>query len=147
MKGFGEFRNDQGLTQEEISLISDWIDADAPKGNNPNVLPPVPKFPKSSPFVVPKNALVVHGDFSLGREFVLDGLYPQSVTSTGTLRVVANFPDGHVEPLLWLYEYKDSFRHAFLLRKAIVLPTGTTITGVPSGAELVLLPGKLARKK
>jgi hypothetical protein len=147
VKGFGDFRNDQGLTQEEISLISDWIDADAPKGNNPNVLPPVPKFPKTSPFVVPKNALTVQGDTSLSRTFILDGLYPQTVPSTQTLRVVANFPDGHVEPLLWLYEYKDAFRHPFLLRKPMELPAGTTITGVPSGVELVLLPGKLAKKK
>jgi len=147
VKGFGDFRNDQGLTQEEISLISDWIDADAPRGNNPNVLPPTPKFPKIIPFTFPKTALVVNGDFSLDRAFVLDGLYPQSVPANKTLRIVANFPDGHIEPLLWLYEYKDSFRHPYLLRKAMELPAGTTITGVPSGTELVLLPGKLPKKK
>src|SRR5262245_22819009 len=26
VKGFGEFRNDQGLTQEQIGLITDWIE-------------------------------------------------------------------------------------------------------------------------
>jgi hypothetical protein len=32
VKGFGDFRNEQALTQEEIEMISDWIDADAPRG-------------------------------------------------------------------------------------------------------------------
>jgi len=26
VKGFGNFRNDQGLTQEQITLISDWVE-------------------------------------------------------------------------------------------------------------------------
>src|SRR5580765_6541334 len=44
VKGFGSFRNDQGLMQEQIEVITDWVQSDAPKGNNPNTLPKVPKF-------------------------------------------------------------------------------------------------------
>ena len=39
IKGFGEFRNDQALTQEQIELIVDWIQNDAPRGNNRRALP------------------------------------------------------------------------------------------------------------
>ena len=34
VKGFGEFRNDQALTQEQIELISDWVEGGMTKGNN-----------------------------------------------------------------------------------------------------------------
>jgi hypothetical protein len=32
VKGFGDFRNDQGLTQAELDLITDWVDSDTPRG-------------------------------------------------------------------------------------------------------------------
>ena len=31
VKGFGDFRNDQGLTQEQLELISNWVDGGAPE--------------------------------------------------------------------------------------------------------------------
>jgi hypothetical protein len=142
VKGFGDFRNDQGLTQEEIELIGDWIESGARRGNNPEMLPPVPKFSKPTAFTKPKAAVSVKDDFTLKSAFYLDGLFPQSVPSGASLRVTATFPDGHVEPLLWLYQYQDAFRHPFLYRTPIDLPAGTTIQGLPQGAEVLLLPGK-----
>src|SRR5262249_8469898 len=44
VKGFGSFRNDTGLTQEQIELITDWVEEDTPKGNNPRALPKDPTF-------------------------------------------------------------------------------------------------------
>src|SRR5262245_34804340 len=79
VKGFGDFRNDQGLTQAELELITDWVDSDTPRGNNRNVLPKEPKFDKPSVFKVPKNAIVADGELKLDREFVLDGVFPSSV--------------------------------------------------------------------
>src|SRR4051812_12112021 len=38
VKGFGNFRDDQGLSQADLELITDWVDSDTPKGNNPNAL-------------------------------------------------------------------------------------------------------------
>ena len=147
VKGFGEFRNDQGLTQEEIELIGGWIDADAPKGNNPALLPPVPKFIQASGFAVPKASITTAGDLSLDRAFTLDGLFPRKMQSDSSARIVAAFPDGHIEPLLWLYQYADSAAHPFLYRKPMELPAGTWIRGVPPGSEIVLLPGKRVAAK
>ncbi|HEX4999747.1 MAG TPA: cytochrome c [Terriglobia bacterium] len=147
VKGFGDFRNDAGLTQEEIELIADWIDSDAPRGNNPGALPPLPRFKKPSGFSLPREALRVSGDLALTRPFILDGLYPEKVGGNGTARIVARFPDGRIEPLLWLYEYQDAFAHPFLLRAPIELPKGSVIHGIPSGAQMVLLPGKKAAPK
>src|SRR5260370_26151351 len=33
VKGFGEFKNDRGLTQEEIGIIANWVTGGAPEGN------------------------------------------------------------------------------------------------------------------
>lgn len=34
VSGFGDFRNNQALTAEQIELITDWVQDDTPKGNN-----------------------------------------------------------------------------------------------------------------
>ncbi len=39
VKGFGHFRNDQSLTQEQIELITKWVDGGIRRGNNPRLLP------------------------------------------------------------------------------------------------------------
>src|SRR5258706_14833473 len=41
VKGFGSFRNEQALMQEEITLIENWVNGNLPEGN-PNDLPPRP---------------------------------------------------------------------------------------------------------
>src|SRR6266700_1414313 len=33
VKGFGDFRNDQGLSSEELELIVSWVDGGVPEGN------------------------------------------------------------------------------------------------------------------
>src|SRR5580700_3377055 len=38
VKGFGEFRDDRGLTQEELETISSWVEGGAPEGE-PKYLP------------------------------------------------------------------------------------------------------------
>ena len=54
--------------------------------------------------------------------------------------IIAELPDGRVEPLLWLDGYKPQFAHVFLFRSPIELPAGTVISGIPSGSSIVLLP-------
>src|SRR2546428_12686850 len=71
VKGFGHFRNDQGLTQEEIGLISDWVEGGMVKGNNPNALPSAPKFEPPVQFRIPKNAIAVAGGLTLDHAVTL----------------------------------------------------------------------------
>src|SRR5580765_6626085 len=42
VEGFGEFRNDEALSQEQVSLIAEWVESGTLHGNNPNVLPAPP---------------------------------------------------------------------------------------------------------
>ena len=53
---------------------------------------------------------------------------------------MAELPSGRVEPLLWLYEYRDEYGHPFLLRHPLDLPAGTRILGIPEDAEVALIP-------
>ena len=142
VKGFGDFRNDQGLTQVELELITDWVDSDTPKGNNPNALPKEPKFEKPATYKTPKESIDISGEVTLDRDVAVDGLLPVKVASGASIKIVASLPGGETEPLLWLYEYKDTYQHPFLLRSRIDLPRGTVIRGVPPDAKIVLIPGK-----
>jgi hypothetical protein len=142
VKGFGDFKNDQGLSLEEIELITDWVDSDAPRGNNPNSLPAVPKFQKPATFKLPKNAIEVRGSFSVKSGLRLDGLFAERVPTGGSIKIMAVLPDGYIEPLLWLYEYDPQVPHPFLFRKPLNLPAGTKIEGIPSNARVFLLQSK-----
>jgi hypothetical protein len=145
VKGFGDFRNDQGLSQAELELITDWVDSDTPKGNNPNALPKEPKLDKPGTFKIPKGAITVSGDLTLSNVVIVDGLFPEKVATETSTKILAVLPDGRSEPLLWLYEYKDSYRHPFLFREPVELPPGTVIHGVPRDAEILLIPGKKSK--
>jgi hypothetical protein len=140
VKGFGNFRNDQGLTQEQIALVTDWVEGGIVKGNNPIALPAAPKFERPAPFTLPRNSIAVTDGLTLHQAVTVDGLYPEHVPQGASMQIVAVLPDGEVAPLLWLYEYKDSYRHPFLFRKRLNLPAGTVIRGMPLNAKIVLIP-------
>ena len=138
VKGFGEFRNDEALTAEQIELITDWVQDDTPKGNNPRMLPKMPSFGPSAAFTPPRGVVRVGETLTLKAGLLLDGLLPERATDGA--QIVATLPDGRVEPLLWLYGYGDAFRHPFLLRRPLELPAGTIIRGVKPPASVLLLP-------
>ena len=145
VKGFGDFRNDQALTPEQIELIVSWTDGGVPEGEEKD-LPPAPKFEGMTAGVAPKGSLSVSGDLTLKTDFRLDGLLPQHVPPKSSFQITATLPDGSVQPLVWIQDYKPEWSHAFLLREPIDLPKGTVIRGVPKDAGVALLPaaGKTA---
>jgi len=138
VKGFGDFRNDQALTAEQIELITDWIQDDTPKGNNPRMLPPLPKFSPAAATPVPPQAIRVTDTLVVKSPLVLDGLLPEQ-GADGT-QIVAVRPDGRVVPLLWLYGYEEKYQHPFFLRKPLALEAGAIIRGVKPPASVLLLP-------
>jgi len=139
VKGFGEFRNDQALTAEQLEMITSWVEGGVPEGDVKD-LPPVPNSFQPSKDQPLKGALTVRGDFALNRPFTLDGLLPDKIPSNASIQVVAQLPDGTVEPLVWFYEYKSEYKHPFLFRVPLMLPRGTVIHGIPAGSSITLLP-------
>jgi hypothetical protein len=139
VKGFGTFRNDTSLTQEQIELVTNWVEQDTPRGNNRRSLPPIPTFAKPGAQKADRPGLPVSGTMTLAQAITLDGVLPDQVPDGESMKVTAILPGGRVEPLVWLYAYKGAYRHAFLFRRPLDLPAGTIIEGVPLNARLLLL--------
>jgi hypothetical protein len=144
VKGFGDFRNDQGLTAEQLELIVDWEEGGAPEGEEKDLPahPVFPKFPLAEAGEHHTKEIMIRGELKLHDSFQLDGLLPKIVPDGVSFQVTAELPDGSVEPLLWLENYKKQYGHPFLLRRPLMLPAGTVIRGVPEDVSVALLPGK-----
>ncbi|MBV8845425.1 MAG: cytochrome c [Bryobacterales bacterium] len=147
IKGFGDFRNDRALTPEEMEIVVSWADGGVPEGEDKDLLPQ----PKLSEFATPastKDDFVLNGEVTLTKALKVDGLLPVSVPEHGSFQIVATLPDGAVQPLLWLDDYKPQFAHPFLFRTPLDLPAGTIISGVPAGSKVMLLkPGPQPAEK
>ena len=141
IKGYGDFRNDQALTPEEVERIVSWADGGDPVGE-PKDLPEPPKSLEPEKFHHSKGELSATGDFALPRAFRLDGLWPENLPEKGRFKIRAELPDGTVELLVWLEDYKTKFGHPFLFRTPLNLPAHTVIRGIPPGAKIALLPAK-----
>ena len=139
VKGFGQFRNDLSLSQEQIELITRWVDGGIRRGNNPGMLPKTPDFkPAARPIVTPADAIRVSGRLVLERPIILSGIFPEHIAPERSIQIAAVLPNGRIEPLVWLHGYDARYAHAFLLRRALALPMGTTIRGVPSDTTIAL---------
>src|ERR1700691_3707062 len=64
VKGFGDFRNDQALTPEQLELVVSWVDGGVPEGEEKD-LPPPPKASSETPPAHPHGELAVSGDTTL----------------------------------------------------------------------------------
>jgi len=139
VKGFGDFRNDQALTPEQIEVIQSWADGGVPEGE-PADLPKGDPAPGAGAVPRPRGTVELSGDFTIKRAFTIDGLLPLEVPDKASLQITAELPDGSVEPLVWLEDYKPKFAHPFLLRTPLELPAGTVIRGVLPGSRIALFP-------
>jgi hypothetical protein len=143
VKGFGDFRNDQGLTPEQLELITSWVGGGVPEGEAKD-LAPDPKFDQPAPESSSHGSIAVSGEFQLPKDFSLDGVLPKAVSEDAAFQITAEMPDGSIEPLLWFEHYSAKFAHPFLYRNSIELPAGTKIHGVPPGSTVLLLPAAAA---
>ena len=137
--GFGDFRDDQSLTETELELIAAWAEGGAPEGD-PALLPPTPDFRKSAESPIPGGTeIVVDGRLELRRAIRLVAIRPGTLPAGATLQVVARRPDGTIEPLLWLYDYQPRFSRTYVYRDAIALPAGTVVETSPANGGTVVL--------
>jgi hypothetical protein len=139
VKGFGDFRDDQSLTPEQLELIVDWEEGGAPEGE-PKDLPPPVSASTPPALAHPADPVAITGDTKLSHPLTLGGIWPEKIPEGATLQMTAVTPDGSIYPLIWLYTYTMKFNHPFLLRTALELPAGTVIKGVPSEANISLVP-------
>ncbi len=145
VKGFGEFSNDTSLTPEEIELIVRWTEGGVPEGDDKDFPSQVDVEP--TPKVATRGRLALADDLRLKRPFILGALRPTKVSAGASFQITAELPDGSIEPLLWLKDYRQPFSHPFVLRSPLKLPAGTLIRGVPRGNMVMLVPSPTGTKK
>jgi hypothetical protein len=108
-------------------LISDWVEGGAPEGE-PALLPKDPDLnPAPEPARKTGPELIVDGSKTLKQQMTFAGIRPKTLLEGTSIRVVAERPDGTVEPLIWIYQYKPKFDRTYYFRKPLAFPAGTKI--------------------
>jgi len=138
VKGFGEFQDDRALTQEQLELVSDWVEGGAPEGD-PKYLPKVPEFPTAPAESLLPAGIAVDGELTLKNALTVTGVRMSRVAEGASFMAVARFPDGNIEPLIWIYDYKPRFDHPFWYSTPVRVPAGATVEIEPRGAGGIAL--------
>jgi len=139
VKGFGDLRDDQALTQEEIHLVADWVEGGSPEGDR-SLLPKDPVYGPQPMHPAKSGAeLVIDGSQVLKGPFTLTAIRPRGLPEGSSIKVVADRPDGTIQPIIWLYNHKPKFERTYYLRAPLALPAGTKIETSPAGAGTISL--------
>ncbi|HBY62954.1 MAG TPA: hypothetical protein DEH78_24285 [Solibacterales bacterium] len=140
VKGFGEFRHEMALSQEEITVIADWATGGAPEGD-PALAPPASPPPKAPPQPRPIRArrLPLRDTLRLHAPVRLIAIRPSGLAEGASVQITAERPDGAAEPLLWIRNHRARFTRDYEFRAPILLPPGTRLTAAPPGAGSVTL--------
>lgn len=138
VKGFGEFQEDAGLTQEDIEVVGEWIDGGAPEGN-PLYLPPAQDF-QAGPGEKHnrEQQLLVRGMKVIPHEVEAIGIEPGFVPASGEMQVTARGRDGEIQPLIWIEQFDPKLKRAYYFREPLRLPRGTTIEVTPKDGSVAL---------
>ena len=138
VKGFGEFREDRGLTQEELETISAWVEGGAPEGE-PKYLPSLPKLIDWQDPMAPKHSaeIILADGAKIASASKVVAIRTQSLKAGASVQIVAVRPDSSVEPLLWIYKYNPAFHRTYYYVEPIALPAGTRIEMSPPSAGTV----------
>ncbi|HEV2988089.1 MAG TPA: cytochrome c [Candidatus Angelobacter sp.] len=139
VKGFGDFKNDHGLTQEDIQLIAEWVEGGAPQGS-PLYLPPKPSFSAvKAENGSGESRLTLAGTTILKHPVQAVGIEPGQIPPAGLLQVVAQRPDGSTEPLIWVEKFNPQFNTTYYFRDALTFPAGTRVEIVPQSGSVTLV--------
>jgi hypothetical protein len=142
VKGYGAFRNDLSLSQDDIAKISSWVEGGEPEGNAV-FLPASPAADAFGEEPEPKSAaMTVAGTLTLEADVTALGIRPDDVPEGGSMQATAIRPDGGVEELLWLREYRPKWLRTYWFRAPVALPKGTRIRLFPPNVSAELLVAK-----
>jgi hypothetical protein len=145
VEGVGTFRDDPSLTPVEIEMIVNWVEGGAPEGD-PAYLPVKPAVPLKKEnaqkrISVPQRVIQGGSELILRERVTAAAVTPRDLSNNGSMEVTAYKPDGGVEHLIWLRNYRESWTRTYWFRKAIHLPAGTRVAVyaiTPSAAVISL---------
>jgi hypothetical protein len=151
VKGVGEFRGDPSLSQVEIDMIVNWVEGGAPKGDD-IYLPPAPHItvesgarPAGRELTVTTGAALT---LSAPAEFA--GVRPERLAAGESLEVTAYQPDGAVDRLIWIREWRPEWARTYYFLHPLRLPKGTRIaaySGKLAEASMVFGPPVSSRPR
>jgi hypothetical protein len=124
VKGFGNFKPDESLGQEDIMTIAAWVIGGAPKGDAallPKTWTPAAHTPPAG------HSLTGTTRLQLETSVHAVAIRPAPEQPVQSARIVATLPDGRVEPLLWLYRFDPKWQRTFVFREPLDLPKGTVV--------------------
>ncbi|HEY6971016.1 MAG TPA: hypothetical protein VJA94_17530 [Candidatus Angelobacter sp.] len=139
VKGFGEFKDDGGLAQEDLEIIGEWVDGGAPEGN-PIYLPPRPEFqPLQEESHAAEQEITVMGTITMKHEVEAIGITPSLVPEAGVMQVIARQSDGQIDPLIWIEQFNPKLNQTYYFREPLRLPRGTKIEVTPRTGRVALI--------
>lgn len=126
VKGFGDFRDDPSLTQEQIQMIADWVNGGAPEGDKQLLSDKPPKAWTGATAPAARVLSRTHSLLLATRTEVV-GLAVSALPKGADAVVTLQRPDQSVEPLLWLKDYDPSFPQTYVFRAPIAAQAGSRI--------------------
>ncbi len=124
VKGFGTFRDEMALTQEEIQTITDWVNGGAPEGD--------PKFASRAiphayhPEELPPGTVETPGT-AFPQGIRLLGLRIASMPKGGEAHLYLRQPGGARIPLLWIRQFQPAAPRLYLLAEPITAQPGARL--------------------
>ena len=141
VKGFGEFKHDLGLSEEEIHLLADWVEGGAPEGDF-NLLPATPKSANLAAQRVTGIRVPFLGTLNLKQGMSLSGVEMGAMREGLSFKLVAEAIDGTRTPLLWIEGFSPKAAKIYEFAEPLRFPAGTRIIAYPSeGVRLNLIRG------
>ncbi len=145
VEGVGAFRENPSLTALEIEMIVGWVEGGAPEGDAV-YLPPKPEFGSSPakaqagkpmPQVIVENMAPV----MLPESMTVAAVTPRDLVNGASMEVTAYKPDGSVEHLIWLRNYREEWTRTYWFRDPVPLPAGTrlVVDATAPGAAVISL--------
>ena len=79
------------------------------------------------------------GSLLLKSPVTVADIKPGTLPAGGALQVIAQRPDGVVEPLLWVQAFNPSYNQPYWFKAPLTFPAGTRIQVAPSSGAVSLL--------
>jgi len=130
VEGVGAFRENPSLTALEIEYIVGWVEGGAPEGDAA-YLPAKPGFQpaKNARAETPGPRLIVESTAptTLRDTVTAVAVTPRDLVNGASMEVTSYKPDGTVEHLIWLRNYREGWARTYWFRDPVRLPAGTRI--------------------
>lgn len=138
VKGIGDFAGDPSLSQPEIDMLVAWVEGGAPEGDAAELPVRLPSFKLATPGM-PRytQTLNVTKETAVSRASMLVALRPKDLPDGGSLEGWATEPDGTIERLIWLPDYRKSWTRSYVLRNPLSFPAGTRLRVAGSAGSLI----------